>query len=169
MLSPCLPRAVWRVFSWLGVVHVSRWGAQSLCILPGAAGVWGQPPQVVSPSRAALRPKPRVSRVNGQGGLQQMVPPSQHASRKSGRQSLAFLEERWRGGPQFLQWGPCYCLPLSQQWFSQTGFCTLTCACTHTCTHTHNRPHAHTALRMQLCILAKDFLYTRARLPIALW
>lgn len=27
----------------------------------------------------------------------------------------------------------------------------------HACTHTH-RPHVHTALHMQLCILAKDFL-----------
>lgn len=29
----------------------------------------------------------------------------------------------------------------------------------HACTHTHtHRPHVHTALHMQLCILAKDFL-----------
>lgn len=52
---------------------------------------------MVSPSHAALGPKPCVSGVSDQRGCQPAVPP-QHASRKNGHQGLAFLEERWRRG-----------------------------------------------------------------------
>lgn len=75
-----------------------------------------------------------------------MVPPSQHASRKSGHQSLAFLEERWRRGLSSYSGDHCP-LPNSGSHrrasaHSHAHAHKHTCAHTQQTTCTHSTPYA---------------------------
>lgn len=83
------------------------------------------------------------------------APPSQPASRKNGHQSLAFLEEWWRGTSLLTVGTTLLSAPFPSVILTDGLLHTHIRAHAHT--HTQ-RPHAHRALRMQLCILAKDFL-----------
>lgn len=103
----------------------------------GPAPVWGQQLlYMVSPSHAALRPKPSVSEPCGgpRWMLGKWVPPSQHASRRNGHLSLAFLEERWRRGLSSYTGNHTVVCPFSHcdshRWGSAHS-------CTHTNTHTY--------------------------------
>lgn len=98
-----------------------------------------------------------MSCVNGQGGRQQIVPASQHASRKSGHQSLAFLEERWRRGLSFYSGDHATVCPLPNSGSHRRASA-----------HSHAHAHTHTHTHQTTCTHSTPYatLYSCQRFPL---
>lgn len=108
---------------------------------------------MVSPSHAALGPKPCVSRVSDQRGWEPACGPLSMPLGRMDTRVWLFWKKGGEGASVLTVGTTLFSAPFP------TVIPTDGLLHTHTCTHAHTqRPHAHTALHLQLCILAKDFL-----------